>query len=91
MTRPHGLRAQELDIDEERVTRAHRLLVGLGAALVHRPFDTDVHQRLHAFLTGDASGVLTSLSVLRRRLKEQLRRRSAELCGNRLRPGGGAS
>ncbi|CAM5670430.1 putative protein OS=Streptomyces antimycoticus OX=68175 GN=SANT12839_101430 PE=4 SV=1 [Streptomyces antimycoticus] len=32
-----GPSAGRVDADEERVTRAWHLLVGLGAALVHRP------------------------------------------------------
>ncbi|MDH6710928.1 hypothetical protein P3T27_007679 [Kitasatospora sp. MAA19] len=91
MTTPHGVQAVGLDADEELVARAQRLLIGLGAALVHRPFDTDVHERLRAFLTDDAAGVLTSLRVLRQRPEAQLRRRIAELCGDHIRVAGSAS
>ncbi|CAC36663.1 hypothetical protein PV411_38240 [Streptomyces sp. NRRL_B-16638] len=73
-----------LDEDEERVTRAQRLLIGLGAALVHTPFDTTTHDRLRSFLTDDADEVLTSLEALRRRPEAELRARIAELCGHSL-------
>lgn len=79
-----------LDADEERVTRAQRLLIGLGAALVHRPFDTDTHDRLRAFLDSEAAPVLASLLVLQQRGEAQLRRRIAELTGQHILPAGGA-
>lgn len=77
-----------LDADEERVTRAQHLLIGLGAALVHQPFDTTVHERLRDFLTEDAAAVLTSLETLRQRPESELRRRIAELAGHHLLTGG---
>ncbi|MDH6129799.1 hypothetical protein [Kitasatospora sp. GP82] len=77
-----------LDADEERVTRAQRLLIHLGAALVHRPFDTDTHDRLRAFLDQDASQVLASLRVLQQRPEAQLRKRIAELAGHHILPTG---
>lgn len=80
-----------LDEDEERVTRAQRLLIGLGAALVHTPFDTATHDRLRAFLTDDAEKVLASLEVLRQRGEAELRDRIAELAGHRLLATGGAA
>ena len=80
-----------LDEDEERVTRAQRLLIGLGAALVHRPFDTTTHDKLLSFLTDDAEKVLASLEVLRRRPEAELRARVAELAGHSLLPTGGAA
>ncbi|MDH6115670.1 hypothetical protein P3T36_007287 [Kitasatospora sp. MAP12-15] len=73
-----------LDADEERVTRAQRLLIGLGAALVHRPFDTDTHDRLRVFLDNEAAPVLASLLVLQQRGEAQLRRRIAELTGRHI-------
>ncbi|GAB2711690.1 hypothetical protein [Kitasatospora kifunensis] len=79
-----------LDADEERVTRAQRLLIGLGAALVHRPFDTDTHDRLRAFLEDEAAPVLASLSVLQQRGEAQLRQRIEELTGQRILPSTGA-
>ncbi|MDH6122964.1 hypothetical protein [Kitasatospora sp. GAS204B] len=78
-----------LDVDEECVTRAHRLLIGLGAALVHRPFDTDTHDRLRAFLDVDAAQVLACLRVLQDRGEERLRRRIDELTGCHVLPAGG--
>ena len=80
-----------LDEDEERVTRARRLLTGLGAALVRTPFDTTTHDRLRAFLTDDAAEVLASLEVLRRRPEAELRARIAELAGHSLLAAGGAA
>ncbi|MCP3822762.1 hypothetical protein NLX86_33190 [Streptomyces sp. A3M-1-3] len=80
-----------LDADEERVTRAQRLLIGLGAALVHRPFDTATHDQLLRFLTEDAATVLASLELLRQRPETELRERIAELSGHRLLPAGGAA
>ncbi|MET9427888.1 MULTISPECIES: hypothetical protein [unclassified Streptomyces] len=80
-----------LDADEERVTRAHRLLIQLGAALVCQPFDTRTHDRLRAFLTDDAADVLASLHVLQQRPEAELRRRVAELAGHSLLPIGGAA
>lgn len=77
-----------LDADEERVTRAQRLLIHLGAALVHRPFDTATHERLRTFLAEDAEAVLASLEVLQQRPETELRRRIAELAGHRLFAGG---
>lgn len=79
-----------LDADEERVTRAQHLLIGLGAALVRSPFDTTVHERLHTFLTEDAAAVLTSLETLRQRPESELRRRIAELAGHHLLADGAA-
>ncbi|MEW1914201.1 hypothetical protein AB0442_38270 [Kitasatospora sp. NPDC085895] len=73
-----------LAADEERVARAQRLLVGLGAALVHRPFDTETHDRLRAFLEQDAARVLESLRVLEQWPEERVRARIAELTGRRL-------
>lgn len=80
-----------LDADEERVTRAQRLLIQLGAALVHRPFDTETHERLRAFLADDAEDVLTSLEVLQQRPETELRQRIAELAGHTLVPLGGSA
>ena len=80
-----------LDADEERVTRARRLLTQMGAALVCQPFDTRVHDQLRAFLTEDADDVLASLTVLRQRPEDELRRRAAELAGHNLLPSGGAA
>ncbi|MCY0945623.1 hypothetical protein [Streptomyces antarcticus] len=83
--------ATSLDADEERVTRAQRLLVQLGAALVARPFDTGTHEKLRAFLDEDAGPVLASLAVLSRRPEAELRNRIAELAGHGLRPAGGTA
>jgi hypothetical protein len=80
-----------LDADEERVTRAQRLLIQLGAALVSQPFDTGTHDRLRAFLADDADDVLASLAVLQQRPEAELRRRVAELVGHHLLPAGGAA
>ncbi|WP_330481431.1 hypothetical protein [Streptomyces sp. NBC_00724] len=77
-----------LDADEERVTRAQRLLIQLGAALVAQPFDIHTHDRLRAFLAKDADGVLASLETLQQRPETELRRRIAELGGYTLRPFG---
>ncbi|WP_328335765.1 MULTISPECIES: hypothetical protein [unclassified Streptomyces] len=82
---------KNLDADEERVTRAHRLLIGLGAALVHHPFDVATHERLRAFLSDDAETVLMSLRVLEQRPEAELRKRIAELCGHHLLPLGGTA
>ncbi|WP_351233302.1 hypothetical protein [Streptomyces sp. NPDC002133] len=79
-----------LDADEERVTRAQRLLIQLGAELVSQPFDTRTHDRLRAFLADDADEVLASLEILQQRPETELRRRIAELAGHRLLPFGGA-
>ncbi|MFJ6784484.1 hypothetical protein [Streptomyces yangpuensis] len=81
--------ATSLDADEERVTRAQRLLIHLGAALVAHPFDTTTHEKLRAFLDEDAEPVLASLAALSRRPEAELRRRIAELAGNTLRSAGG--
>ena len=70
-----------LDPDEERVTRAQRLLIGLGAALVHRPFNEETYTALRDYLDRDAPGVLTSLHVLRQRPEAELRARIDELAG----------
>lgn len=80
-----------LDEDEERVTRAQRLLIGLGAALVATPFDTTTHDRLRDFLTDDAPDVLASLEVLRQRPEPALRARITELAGHHLRATGGTA
>ncbi|MFH8736831.1 hypothetical protein [Streptomyces sp. NPDC017964] len=80
-----------LDMDEERVTRAQRLLIQLGAALVCQPFDTRTHDRLRSFLTDDADEVLTSLHALQQRPETELRRRAAELVGHSLRATGGGA
>ncbi|MFJ2007994.1 hypothetical protein [Streptomyces chartreusis] len=80
-----------LDEDEERVTRAQRLLIGLGAALVATPFDTTTYEKLRSFLTDDAEKVLASLEVLRGRPEAELRARVAELAGHNLLPSGGAA
>ncbi|MER7350698.1 hypothetical protein ABT390_35430 [Streptomyces aurantiacus] len=80
-----------LDADEERVTRAQHLLIHLGAALVHQPFDPDTHERLRAFLEHDAPAVLTSLHQLQQRSEPELRARIAELAGHSLLPAGGAA
>ncbi|MET7563713.1 hypothetical protein ABZS95_26465 [Streptomyces sp. NPDC005479] len=77
-----------LDADEERVTRAQRLLIQLGAALVSHPFDTHTHDQLRAFLAKDADGVLASLATLQQRPETELRQRSDELAGHTLRPFG---
>ncbi|QES51973.1 hypothetical protein DEJ50_33235 [Streptomyces venezuelae] len=87
MTTPAA--AHSLDADEERVTRAQRLLIRLGAALVARPFDTGIHERLRAFLDEDAEPVLASLAVLSRRPEAELRSRIEELAGHTLRSAGG--
>lgn len=83
--------ATSLSADEERVTRAQRLLVHLGAALVARPFDTGTHEQLRAFLDVDAEPVLASLAALSRRPEAELRSRIAELAGHTLRSAGGAA
>ncbi|MFB7453251.1 hypothetical protein [Streptomyces sp. NPDC056194] len=83
--------ATSLDADEERVTRAQRLLIHLGAALVACPFDTGTYDRLRAFLDEDAEPVLASLAALRRRPEEELRNRIAELAGHNLRSAGGTA
>ncbi|MDX2758365.1 hypothetical protein [Streptomyces europaeiscabiei] len=80
-----------LDEDEERVTRAQRLLIGLGASLVATPFDTTTYDKLRSFLTDDADKVLASLEVLRGRPEAELRARVAELAGHNLLPSGGAA
>ncbi|MFD5425596.1 hypothetical protein [Streptomyces sp. NPDC127084] len=80
-----------LDIDEERVTRAQRLLIQLGAELVSHPFDTDTHDRLRAFLADDVGDVLASLEVLRQRPETELRQRIAELTGHTRLPAGGSA
>ncbi|WP_329583564.1 hypothetical protein [Streptomyces sp. NBC_01361] len=80
-----------LDTDEERVTRAQRLLIQLGAALVCQPFDTHTHDRLRAFLADDADAVLASLHALQQRPEAERRRRAAELVGHRLRATGGGA
>jgi hypothetical protein len=80
-----------LDEDEERVTRAQRLLIALGAALVATPFDTTTHDRLRDFLADDAPEVLASLDVLRQRPEPALRARIAELAGHHLLPAGGTA
>ncbi|MCX4826173.1 hypothetical protein OG883_41630 [Streptomyces sp. NBC_01142] len=80
-----------LDADEERVTRAQRLLIQLGAALVHRPFDTTTHDRLRTFLTDDAKDVLASLEILEQRPETELRQRIGELAGHCLFPAEGAA
>lgn len=80
---------EPLDADEERVTRAQRLLIQLGAALVSHPFDTHTHNRLRAFFADDAADVLASLEALRQRPESELRRRIAELAGHTLVPVGG--
>ncbi|MGW0647295.1 hypothetical protein ACWD4T_00570 [Streptomyces umbrinus] len=80
-----------LDADEERVTRAQRLLIGLGAALVHTPFDASTHDKLRAFLAEDVDAVLASLQVLQQRTEPELRARISELAGHSLLPAGGAA
>ncbi|WP_331736764.1 hypothetical protein OG426_55325 (plasmid) [Streptomyces canus] len=80
-----------LDEDEERVTRAQRLLIGLGAALVATPFDTTTHDRLRDFLTDDAPDVLASLEVLQQRPEADLRARISELAGHHLLSAGGTA
>ncbi|MFE4277852.1 hypothetical protein OG590_39880 (plasmid) [Streptomyces goshikiensis] len=89
MTTPAA--ATSLDADEERVTRAQRLLIHLGAALVAAPFDTGTYERLRAFLDEDAEPVLASLAALRRRPEAELRDRIAELAGHTLRSAGGTA
>ncbi|MCY0930996.1 hypothetical protein OTB20_33355 [Streptomyces sp. H27-H1] len=79
-----------LDADEEKVTRAQRLLIGLGAALVHQPFDTVTHDKLRVFLAEEAASVLDSLRVLRQRPEAELRARIDELAGHRLNARGAA-
>ncbi|MER0443245.1 hypothetical protein ABR738_01395 [Streptomyces sp. Edi4] len=83
---PSLTKSRAVDADEERVTRAQHLLIGLGAALVHRPFDPAVHERLLAFLSDEAASVLASLHVLEQRPEHELRRRIAELAGHHLVP-----
>lgn len=83
--------ARRLDPDEERVTLAQRQLIQLGAALVHRPFDTAVHDKLRDFLDGEAAGVLESLRALELRPEADLRARIDELSGHRVAPLGGAA
>lgn len=79
-TRPSVLsKALPLDEDEVRVTTAQRRLIALGAALVDRPFDTSIHQRLLRFLNQDIGAVLVSLRTLQQRPEAQLRARIAEL------------
>ncbi|GAA3808569.1 hypothetical protein ACFQ0G_53265 [Streptomyces chiangmaiensis] len=80
-----------LSDDEERVTRAQRLLIGLGAALVHTPFDTATHDQLRAFLADNAPQVLASLEILQQRPEPELRARIAELTGHNLLPSGGVA
>jgi hypothetical protein len=80
-----------LDEDEERVTRAQRLLIGLGAALVAAPFDTTTYDKLRSFLTDDAEKVLASLEVLRERPEAELRARVAELADHHLLSVGGTA
>ncbi|WP_331758895.1 hypothetical protein [Streptomyces anulatus] len=80
-----------LDTDEERVTRAQRLLLRLGAELVVQPFNTRTHDELAHFLREEAAQVLTSLETLRQRPEPQLRRRISELAGHTLRTDGGAA
>ncbi|MGW7603153.1 hypothetical protein [Streptomyces antimycoticus] len=70
-----------LDLDEQRVTRAQCLLIGLGAALVHRPFNEETYVALRDYLDRDAPGVLASLQVLRQRPEAELRARIEELTG----------
>ncbi|MEU2391894.1 hypothetical protein [Streptomyces sp. NPDC007369] len=89
MTTPAA--APSLDADEERVTRAQRLLIHLGAALVARPFDTGTHAKLRAFLDEDAEPALASLAALSRRPEAELRNRIAELAGHTLRSAGGTA
>ncbi|MFD9517932.1 hypothetical protein [Streptomyces sp. NPDC059979] len=83
--------AKPLDADEERVTRAQRLLVQLGAALVARPFDTRTHEDLIVFLTHDIDAVLVSLAALKKRPESDLQQRIAELAGHTLRSAGGTA
>lgn len=78
-----------LDSDEERVARAHHLLIGLGAALVHRPFDVVTHDKLRVFLIDEAASVLASLAELQQRPETEMRERIARLAGHPLRPSGG--
>ncbi|WP_329127396.1 hypothetical protein [Streptomyces sp. NBC_01465] len=81
-----------LDTGAERVTRAQRTLINLGAALVIHPFDPVTHDKLRPFLMDEAAGVLASLRVLELRPEAQLRERIAELTGRRLeQPSGGAA
>lgn len=80
-----------IDADEERVTQAQRLLIGLGAALVHRPFDTATHDKLRSFLTDDVDAVLASLQALQQRPEAELRARIDELAGHHLVPLGGVA
>lgn len=80
-----------LDVDEERVARAQRLLIQLGAALVVQPFDTRTHDALVRFLNEDAAQALTSLEALRRRPESHLRRRISDLTGHSLRSEGGTA
>ncbi|MEJ8631966.1 hypothetical protein [Streptomyces sp. MS2.AVA.5] len=87
---PQAVKAP-LDADEERVTRAQRLLIHLGAALVSQPFDTHTHDRLRTFLADDADDVLASLDALRQRPEAELRQRIAELAGHRLMLHGGTA
>ncbi|MFE9481234.1 hypothetical protein ACFYNM_21835 [Streptomyces spororaveus] len=91
MTTTAAATSLDLDADEERVTRAQRLLVQLGAALVARPFDTGTHEKLRAFLDEDAEPVLASLAALSRRPEAELRSRIAELAGHALRSAGGTA
>ncbi|AEM88733.1 hypothetical protein [Streptomyces violaceusniger] len=70
-----------LDPDEERVVRAQRLLIGLGAALVYRPFNAATYDALRDYLDRDAPGVLASLEVLSQRPEAELRARINELAG----------
>ncbi|MFF4427041.1 hypothetical protein ACFY04_40950 [Streptomyces sp. NPDC001549] len=83
--------APSLDADEERVTRAQRQLIHLGAALVARPFDTGTYEKLRAFLDEDAERVLAALAAFRRRPEAELRIRIAELAGHTLRSAGGTA
>ncbi|MFF9594085.1 hypothetical protein ACF1FX_33730 [Streptomyces sp. NPDC014646] len=86
---PHPATAS-LDVDEQRVARAQRLLIQLGASLVSQPFDTRTHDQLRDFLAHDAPDVLASLAALRQRPEADLRRRADELAGHSLYAGGAA-
>lgn len=88
---PSTTKASPLDVDEERVTRAQRLLIQLGAALVSCTFDTRTHDQLRVFLADEASHALASLQALQARPEADLRRRVAELIGHDLLRSAGAA
>lgn len=88
---PRNIKAP-LDADEERVTRAQRLLIQLVPPWFLSPFDTSTHDRLPDFLADDADDdVLASLAVLQERPEAELRLRVTELVGHNLLAARGAA